>query len=127
MALATSGDVVTVLGRSLTSAESAVVASLLDRASDRVFGYLGRWPDPVPGPVARVVAEMVQAVFDKPSVTVANYDASGYSTSREYAQVTEGVESATTSGPWLTKSQKTVLNLFRHGVRSVGMVSEAGE
>jgi hypothetical protein len=127
MALATSDDVVAALGRSLTSAESTSVANLLDRASDRVFGYLGSWPDPVPGPVARVVAEMVAAVFDKPTVTTADYDATGYSTSREYAQVTVGVESATSSGPWLTKSQKLVLDLFRPGVRSVGMVGEGGQ
>ena len=127
MALATSDDVVAALGRSLTSAESTIVVSLLDRASDRVLGYLGHYPDPVPGPVARVVAEMVVAVFNKPTVTTANYDATGYSTSREYAQVAVGVESATSSGPWLTKSQKLVLDLFRPGVRSVGMVSEAGE
>jgi hypothetical protein len=127
MALATSSDVVAALGRSLTSAESAVVSNLLDQASDLVTGYLGRWPDPVPGPVARVVAAVVKAVLEKPSITVANYDATGYSTSREYAQVAVGVESATSSGPWLTKSQKMALNPFRLGVRSVGMVSEAGE
>ena len=127
MALATSADVVAALGRSLTSAESTSVANLLDQASDLVTGYLGRWPDPVPGPVARVVAAMVAAVFDKPSVTVADYDTSGYSTSREYAQVAVGVESATSTGPWLTKSLKWRLSPYRSGMRSVGMVSEAGE
>ncbi|MCA9846284.1 MAG: hypothetical protein KC491_16700, partial [Dehalococcoidia bacterium] len=66
MALASSDDVVAVLGRSLTSSESAVVASLLDRASDAVVSHLNREIDPVPGPVARVVAEMVAAVFLKP-------------------------------------------------------------
>ena len=92
-----------------------------------MIGYVGHYPDPVPGPVARVVAEMVVAVFTKPTVTTAQYDATGYSIAREYAQVAVGVESATSTGPWLTKSQKLVLDLFRPGVRSVGMVSEAGE
>lgn len=137
MALATSDDVVAALGRSLTSAESAVVSNLLDQASDLVTGYLGRWPDPVPGPVARVTAGMVAAVYLKPSLTVADYDASGYSTAREYAQVSVGGSPSTPgnnasgraaeTGPWLTKSQRTILSRFREGVRSVPMVSEAGE
>ena len=127
MALATSDDVVAALGRPLTSAETTAVANVLEQASDLVVGYLGVWPDPIPGPVARVVASMVAAVFDKPSITTADYDASGYSTSREYAQVTVGVESATSSGPWLTKALKMRLSPFRPGVRSVGMVSEGGE
>lgn len=115
MALASSDDVVAVLGRSLTSSESTVVASLLDRASDAVVGYLGREPDPIPGPVARAVAEMVAAVFDKPSPTTADYDVSGYSTAREYAQVRVGVESATSSGPWLTKTIRLRLRRYRRG------------
>lgn len=127
MSLATSDDVVTALARSLTSAESTSVDNMLEQASDLVVGYLGCLPDPVPGPVARVVAAMVAAVFDKPSVTVADYDTSGYSTSREYAQVAVGVESATSTGPWLTKSLKERLCPYRSGMRSVGMVSEQGQ
>ena len=124
MALATSADVVAALGRSLTSAESAVVDIRLEEASDRVVGYLGHWPDPVPGPVARVVALVVKAVFDKPTITTADYDVSGYATSREAATVQVGVESRTSSGPWLTKELKETLDLFRSSVRSVGLVSE---
>lgn len=116
MALASSDDVVAVLGRSLTSSESAVVASLLDRASDAVVSHLNREIDPVPGPVARVVAEMVAAVFLKPTITKADYDATGYSTAREYAQVRVGQESATTSaGPWLTKELRRRLRRYRRG------------
>lgn len=100
------------------------MANQLEQASDVVVGYLGHYPDPVPGPVARVVATMVAAVFDKPQVTVADYDASGYSTSREYARVAVGAESATTSGPWLTNALRVRLRPFRKAVRSVGLVSE---
>lgn len=124
MALAASSDVVAALGRSLTSAETTAVANQLDQASDLVVAYLGDWPDPVPGPVARVVATMVAAVFEKPAVTVADYDASGYSTSREYAEVRVGHESATTQGPWLTKALKERLRPFRRSVRAVGLVSD---
>ena len=96
MAYATSSDVVAALGRSLTAAESVSVSNQLEQATDLVAAYLGNEPDPVPGAVARVVATMVAAVFSKPSITVADYDASGYSTAREAAGVYVGTESATT-------------------------------
>ena len=95
---------------------------MLEQASDLVVGHLGYWPDPVPGPVARVVATMVAAVFDKPAVTTADYDASGYSTSREYSQVRVGQESATTSGPWLTRALKFRLRPYRRGMFSIHTV-----
>lgn len=124
MALATEDDVVAALGRSLTSTESGVVENLLDEASDLVVGYLGFSPDPVPGAVARVVASMVVAVLLKPSVSVADYDASGYSTAREAASVRVGVESATTTGPWLTNALRERLRPFRIAVVSVRMISD---
>lgn len=124
MAFATSADVVAALGRSLTSTESTMVDNQIDQATDLVVGYLGNEPDPVPGAVTRVVAAMVAAVFSKPSITVADYDASGYSTAREAAGVHVGVESATTSGPWLTNALRERLKPFRIAVRAVAAVSE---
>lgn len=124
MALAASADVVAALGRSLTAAETTAVANQLDQASDLVVGHLGGWPDPVPGPVARVVATMVAAVFDKPAITTADYDATGYSTSREYAEVRVGAESATTSGPWLTNALRARLRPYRRAARPVKLVSD---
>ena len=111
MSLASESDVENALGRVLTDDED--VSTLLEEASDLVVGYLGYTPDPVPAPVARVVATMVVAVLTKPTVTKADYDASGYSTASEYASVRVGVESATTSGPWLTASLKMRLKRFR--------------
>lgn len=111
MALATEDDVENALGRALTSSED--VSTLLESASDRVVGYLRFTPDPVPAPVARVVGEMVAAVLTKPAVTTSDYGANGYNVQREVATVRVGQESATTTGPWLTKSQKLVLNQFR--------------
>ena len=107
MAFATDGDVSDALGRSLTSLECRRVDNLLDEATDLVVGY-GIDPaiSPVPGAVTRVVASMVVAVFTKPSINIADYDASGYRTSSETAAVHVGTESATTEGPWLTASQK---------------------
>ena len=130
MLLATSDDVVSALGgRALTPSESDSVANLLAQASDLVAGYLGRFPDPVPGAVARVTATMVAAVFEKPSITNADYDVTGYSTAREYAQVSVGNESATSSGPWLTRALKIRLRPYRRGMFTIHTVDvdvEAG-
>jgi hypothetical protein len=123
--LASDYDVTDALGRPLTSSEAKVVDSLIDQASDLVVGYLGTTPNPVPGAVTRAVATMVAAVFNKPSVTVADYDATGYRTAREAAGVMVGTESATTEGPWLTNSLKMRLRPYRTAdVVSVRMVSE---
>lgn len=126
MAFATDDDVSDALGRSLTSSEATLVDNQLEQATDLVVGYLGNEPDPVPGAVARVVATMVAAVFSKPSITVADYDASGYSSAREAAGVHVGMESATTSGPWLTNALKERLKPYRIAMRSVAVTSEYG-
>ena len=127
MAFAAAADVTAALGRSLTSAESGRVSNLLDQATDLVVGYgIDIAIDPVPGAVTRVVASMVVAVFTKPSINIADYDASGYRTSSETAAVHVGTESATTEGPWLTASQKMRLNPYRTGgMNQVQMVSES--
>lgn len=111
------------LGRSLTSAESSLVENLIDQATDLVVGYLGRDLDPVPSPVARVVATMVAAVFLKPATTTSDYAASGYNTSREVATIRVGTESATTTGPWLTKTLRLRLKPFRRGMFSIRVVA----
>jgi len=126
MAYAASSDVVAALGRSLTAAELVSVSNQLEQATDLVAAYLGNEPDPVPGAVARVVATMVAAVFSKPSITVADYDASGYSTAREAAGVYVGTESATTSGPWLTNALRERLKPYRVSMRAVTVISEYG-
>lgn len=112
MALASSTDVELALGRDLTTDED--VSNLLDTASDLVVAYLGGEPDPVPPAVVRVVADMVVACVNKPATTTSAYQASGYNTQRETAQVVVGVESATTTGPWLTKALRLRLKPFRN-------------
>lgn len=121
MALATEQDVENALGRSLTESED--VTTLLEEASDLVVGYLRHEPDPVPDPVARTVATMVAAVLTKPAVTTADYAADGYNISREAAAVRVAVESATTSGPWLTNSLKRRISRFRR-LDALSMVTE---
>jgi len=127
VSFASSADVTAALGRSLTSAETGRVTNLLNEADDLIIGY-GIDPaiSPVPGAVTRVAASMVAAVYTKPSINIADYDASGYRTSSETASVHVGTESATTEGPWLTKSQKMRLNPYRTGgMNQVQMVSES--
>jgi hypothetical protein len=118
MALASEVDVEAALGRALTETED--VSTMLETASDLVVGYLG-WtpgalgslPSPVPDPVKRVVADMVAAVMTKPAVSTSDYQASGYNIQREAAVVRVGVESPTSTGPWLTAALKTRLRPFR--------------
>lgn len=124
MALASEVHVEDALGRALTVSED--VSTLLEEASDLVVGYLGYTPDPVPAPVRRVVATMVVAVLTKPATTASDFTGltSGYNTSRETAAVRVGVESATTSGPWLTASIKARLRPYRsHKTRGVYSIS----
>ena len=111
MALASESDVEGALGRALTEAED--VSTLLEEASDLVAGYLGYTPDPVPSAVARVVATMVVAVLQKPAVNSADYGVNGYNVARESMPIKVGVESATTTGPWLTAALKQRLRPYR--------------
>ena len=124
MALASQNDVENALGRFLLESED--VSTLLEEASDLVVGYLGHTPDPVPSPVARVVATMVAAVLTKPATNTADYGANGYNVARESMPVKIGVESATTTGPWLTASLKQRLRPFRSAAtRSVFSINLA--
>ena len=126
MALASDGDVEDALGRPLGGSED--VTSLLETASDLVVGYLNYTPDPVPGPVARAVADMVVAVLTKPAVTSADYGANGYNVARESMPVKVGVESATSTGPWLTAALKLRLRPYRSAkTRSVFSIYLAPE
>ena len=111
MPLASEGDVENALGRTLASSED--VTTLLEEASDLVVGYLGHTPDPVPDPVSRVVATMIAAVLTKPATNTTDYGANGYNVARETMPVKVGVESATTTGPWLTAALKLRLKPYR--------------
>lgn len=111
MPLASEDDVENALGRPLASSED--VTTLLEEASDLVVGYLGYTPDPVPSPVSRVVATMIAAVLTKPATNNADYGSNGYNVARESMTVKVGVESATTTGPWLTAALKLRLKPYR--------------
>ncbi len=125
MALASIADVQVALGRELTATELTTAGWLLESASDLVSAYLG-WvvPTPIPDAVTRVTADMVVAVLTRPETTTAGYDASGYNQIRGAASVRVGVESATTSGPWLTRSLKLRLAPYRSGRVTTELVSD---
>ena len=122
MPLASEADVENAIGRSLLEAED--VSTLLEEASDLVCGYLGYTAVAVPDPVARVAATMVAAVLTKPATNNAEYGSNGYNVIRESMTVKVGVESATTTGPWLTASLKMRLRPYRSAAtRSVFSIS----
>ena len=104
-----------------------MVDSLLEQSSDLIVGYgVPADINPVPGAVTRVTASMVVAVFTKPSINIADYDATGYRTASETASVRVGMESATTTGPWLTNALKMRLNPYRTGgMNQVKLASES--
>jgi len=110
-ALASVDDVEVALGRKLLATEN--IDNLLETASDLVAAFLGGRPDPVPGEVVRVVADVVVAVLLKPATTTADYKAGGYYQQREVTTVMLNTEQVTTVGPWLSKSQKMRLRQFR--------------
>lgn len=129
MALATIDDVEVALGRELTDDELPRATYLLMTASDRVSAHLA-WvaePDPIPGPVVRVTADVVVASLTRPQVTAAQYEATGYGQYREATQVRVGADTSTSAGPWLTKQQERTLAPFRTGVVAVKVISDRAQ
>lgn len=124
VALANQEDVEEVLGRDLTLDEESRVDGQLEAASDLVVGHLHPCliPDPVPGAIMRVVAEMVADLITRKATAVpegaTSLGAGAYSVGL--------AEGATTNGPWLTAKLKTRLLPFRcgNGMVSVSLVSD---
>lgn len=123
MAYAVEADVEVALRRDLTDDETATVGGVLDGASDLIDGYLYPCtvPDPTPGAVTRVVADIAAAVLSRPAGLMpdtSNMTAGPY-------QV--GFASGSTSlGPYLTAALKQRLAPFRcgNGMASVQLGSE---
>lgn len=120
MALATEADVEAALKRSLSGDESDSVAIDLESASDLVLGYLNcELPDPTPGAVVRVVADIVAALYSSAASMPQNVDslaAGPYS-----MRFTDG---STSKRPWLTAALRQRLRPYRSGVVSVPLSSE---
>lgn len=120
MALATQADVEAELRRDLTVDEESGVATELDKASDLVLGYLRQTPPtPTPGPIVRVVAEMVAAVFSRSADTPQDVTTQGA------GPFSSGfVAGSTSRGPWLTAAQKIRLRPWRISMVATPMVGE---
>lgn len=123
MSLAELADIEKALRRELTDSESESADDLAEKASDLVTGYLFPCPipDPVPPAITRVVADMVAAVFNRPSQILPDttaLGAGGYSISL--------ANGATSQGPYLTAAFKQRLKPFRcgNGMVSVQLGSE---
>lgn len=123
MALAEAEDVAKALRRELTDSEVESVEDLVETASDLVTGYLYPCPipEPVPGAITRVVADMVAAVFNRPSQILPDTASLGS------GPFNVGFAAGSTSqGPYLTAAFKERLKPFRcgNGMVSVQLGSE---
>lgn len=123
MALADLADIEKALRRDLTDSEAESVDGLAETASDLVTGYLFPCPipDPVPGAITRVVADMVVAVLNRPSQILP--DTASVNAGMFGVNLTPG---STSQGPYLTAALKERLAPFRcgNGMVSVQLGSE---
>lgn len=117
MAYATEDDVEAALGRSLGGLD---VAFLLESASDQIEGYLNLYPvpEPVPGAITRVCAEMVAAAINRPQTPNVSDDTYNPGNTFAYAVGPMSV------GPWLTAAQRERLDNYRAPVFSIELTSE---
>lgn len=121
--LATQDDVRDALRRTLTDSEIEWVDNLILEAGDLVAGYLYPYqvPADVPGPITRVVAAMVAAVFTRPANILPDTQSL---TSDSYG--IQFVAGATSPGPYLTEGFKRRLNPYRVGMVAIDLASERG-
>jgi len=126
VALAIEADVEAQLGRTLTSAETAQITSLLENASDLVIGYCRDDFEPYPHPdtVTRVVAGVAARALlagNSPDPFAQQMSAGPFASTR-----TSG---AASGDVWLTAADKIKLRRFRKGggLTSVQFVGERYE
>lgn len=120
MALATEQDVVTRLGRELTTGEQEAVEGLLEEASALVIGYLGCdptdtsvEPPTVPSAVAVVVSRMVARVLTQVASGAETGSEATTDTTGPFSRTVRYAAGSTTGAPWLTKVDKTTLRAYR--------------
>lgn len=127
MGFASSADVASALGRSLSSAEGSAAPTLLDEASDMLVGYLGQSPNPVPDPVKRVCARMVARVLAQAASSAAPVVGASQvqQTVGPFSQSASFAAGTATGAPWVSAADRVALRPFRlgGGFRSVPMGS----
>lgn len=115
MSLASSEDVVALLGLDLTPEQAEQIEGLLEEASDLVLAWCrpyGMVFDPIPAAVARVTARVVARVITSGS-QVDGTAAQTTVVGPFQRQVTFNAD-ATSGGPWLTRADKLRLKPHRN-------------
>lgn len=120
MAYATSADVESRLGRTLTAEEAQRFPGLLEEASVLVEGHCGRVFDPVPTAVRVVVSKTIAQALTAPRSVegVSSEQLVAGPFSRQYSFTGEG------QSVWLGASAKRMLRPFTVAVVSVGLLSD---
>lgn len=118
VAVASSEDVETRLGRDLTESEAQRVIGLIEEAQVIISGYLGAIPDPVPPAVRVVVSRMVARVLEQPDSEAfyaesVSHSAGPFSETKRYSSGASG------GAPWLTASDKQALAAVRRRGRGI--------
>lgn len=128
MAYAVKSDVVSALGRNLSTSEDESVTTLLEEAADLLTGFLGCEPDPAPDAVKRVNARMVARVFAQASATDAPIVGASQvqQTVGPFSKSMSFASGTSMGAPWLTGADKTAVKAFRcgGGFKAVSLESE---
>jgi len=113
--LATSADVVTRLGRALTTAEATKATGLLDEASVKVLAHLGK-PETyydaltIPATVVIVTSRMVARVLEQGVAGVVPGTQQSGTTTGPFGSQTTFVAGSSNGSPWLTRSDRADLD-----------------
>lgn len=134
MALATTADVETRLGRPLSPEETAKAEGLLAEASDLVIGHLRADPTDsegvVPPHVVRVVSRMAARVLEQDASTGGVFGATTMTDQiGDFTQSRSFPQGTTSGGPWLSKADKVALRGpdGDSGAYAVDTVANAGQ
>lgn len=113
--LASSADVVTRLGRALTTPETTKVTGLLEEASVKVLAHLGKGETyyaalAIPATVTIVTSRMVARVLEQAAAGVVPGAQQTGVTTGPFSNQTTFVAGSSNGSPWLTRSDRADLN-----------------
>ena len=118
--LASSADVVTRLGRALTTSETTKVPGLLEEASVKVLAHLGKGESyydalavpvrTIPATVTIVTSRMVARVLEQATSGVVPGTQQTGVTTGPFSNQTTFVAGSSNGSPWLTRSDRADLN-----------------
>ena len=113
--LATSADVVTRLGRALTTTEVTKATGLLDEASVKVLAHLGKAETyydalTIPATVVIVTSRMVARVLEQGDSGVVPGTQQAGTTTGPFGSQTTFVAGSSNGSPWMTRSDRADLD-----------------